>query len=940
MRSTVLKSLWVLPFLFVHLQLNARQPSATDSISRRYAQLPPTVPDIKNRQHSGLYLVKFRAYPGAAVLHQQGNIKALTRFHYILQLPVTDTTLLHQVVYMYTANDNWKSSERLLQQLEQRRDADSLVVQATLDTTRGRPSYCRIQRSTGRAFITALVKKQDWPRFIAQPAIRFADALRIARPEIVINTGDMTLNRIGFAQQQYPQLQGRNMVVSLKEDLFDTTDADLKDRYVPSGLASARTSAHATIMATLIAGAGNTAPAGRGVAVQARLSSSNFDSSLLPDDDAVYQQLGIRTQNHSYGTGIENYYGTEAAAYDQQTYTTDTLLHVFSSGNNGDEAPSDGTYSGIKGFANLSGTFKQAKNVLVAGGTDGANNIPVLSAKGPAYDGRVKPEIVAYGEDGTSGAAALTSGVVTLVQEAYINRHGQCPSAALTRTVLINSADDTGPPQVDRSSGFGALNAFKAIRTIQEQRYTNGAVADGGRRYFSITVPAGMQRLKVTLGWNDPPAAVNTPKALVNDLDLWVTDATGRRYDPWVLSVFPHADSLKAPARRGKDTLNNIEQVTVDNPAGEIRIYVNGSHIRNGTQPYFIAYEYTPARYFNWQSPAPGAMLGAGSTVPLRWETNRSGNGSLSYSLDSGATWQLLAPDQPLAAGLYNWQVPNAFTSALLRMETADTIYTSAPFFISRPPDIGTGFDCTDSALLHWPPQQEAGAYEVYALNGPYLQTYARTSDTFMVIPKRTVSATWFAVSAVHTAGWTGIKSYAMDYGSQGLQCYVQSLLADATDNGQVRLSLTLGSLYNLKTLWWERRGPGGYIPLQSVPVTNGNTYTYLDTEPGEGIIQYRVRLETTAGGTLYSDTVSVALAGRNNFVLFPNPASDNLRLLSRDPRPRKVRITDMNGRLTGVYNIVNTQENIPVAQLARGMYILTVYEEGRKVFARKFVKL
>jgi hypothetical protein len=37
--------------------------------------------------------------------------------------------------------------------------------------------------------------------------------------------------------------------------------------------------------------------------------------------------------------------------------------------------------------------------------------------KGPAFDGRIKPEMVAFGIDGSSGAAALVSGVAILLQQ-------------------------------------------------------------------------------------------------------------------------------------------------------------------------------------------------------------------------------------------------------------------------------------------------------------------------------------------------------------------------------------------------------------------------------------------------------------------------------------------------------------------------------------------
>ncbi|GAA0545338.1 S8 family peptidase [Chitinophaga japonensis] len=946
MQLIVARSLLALLFLFVSLQLPARQQPGKDTILQRYGILTDSGTTQPARHKSVFYLVKFRAYPGKNALQPYGLVKALTRHHYILQQAVTDTALLRKVAYTYAANSNWKSTPVLLRQLEQLRDADSITVQASLDTGLALPAWCRIYRQVSRSIAIMRVKKSDWADFIAQPALRFADALRRPGTETAISNNDLTLNRITAVHRQYPQLQGRNMVVSLKENLFDTTDADIQGRYMASGIAATSVDAHATIMATLVAGAANSAPEGQGAAMQAFLSSSDFnststDNKLLPDDAAAYQALGIRLQNHSYGTGIENYYGTESIAYDEQTATMDTLLHVFSSGNDGDQAPGNGIYSGMPGFANLSGTYKQAKNVLVAGATDGSNHVPATSSKGPAYDGRVKPELVAYGLDGTSNAAALTSGIATLVQDAYIQQYGRAPSTALLRTLLINSADDTGTPQVDYSSGFGAVNALRAVQTVQEERFRSGAVTTGSSQLFSLTVPAGVQQLKVSIGWNDPPAAADAPKALVNDLDLWVTDAAGNRYDPWILSAYPDADSLLAPAHRGRDTLNNTEQVTVDHPSGEIRIHVSGSNVPRGPQAYYIVYEYIPARYFNWDHPGPGSLLAAGSTVPLRWATSLDGNGNISYSLDSGVTWQSIVQDQPLADGSYNWAVPAVFSRAWLRMQTTDTAYISPSFFIAPTPEPRVGFDCTDSLLLYWTGLPGAGSYEVYALGEQYLERYTLTRDTFVVIHKQDLNATWLAVGAVHADGWTGQKSYSLDYRNQGLSCYVASLLADPVDDAQVRLTLSLGSLYNLQTIWWEKLAPTGFTVLQSSPVDGNLSYTIPDNAPHAGTNYYRVRLETADGRMLYSDTVSVAMIGAGNtFLLYPNPAGNTLQLLSSAPQIRQVQISDISGRLLKTYVVSNMQESIDVAPLTPGVYIVAVYEEGKRVFVRKIVKL
>lgn len=944
MRANVAKSLLALLFLFVHLQLDARQQPAKDTVLQRYGIVTDSGIVSNNRNKTGFYLVKFRVYPGQSVLQQHGSRKALSQLHYILQQPVTDTALLRNVVYTYAANSNWKSSTPLLQQLETLKDKDSITLQASTDPALAPPGWCRVRRQPSRSIAIVTVKKHDWAQFIAQASVLFADRLRQARTETIVNNNDMTLNRISTVQQLYPQLQGNQMTVSIKENLFDTSDADLQGRYRPSGISSNTVDAHATIMATLIAGGGNTGAEGKGAAPGALLSSSDFnststDNKLLPDDPANYQQLSIRLQNHSYGTGIENYYGTEAAAYDEQAQDLDTLLHVFSSGNDGNDTPTSGAYSGIAGLANLSGTYKHAKNVLVAGATNGMNGILTLSSKGPAYDGRVKPELVAYGVDGTSNASALTSGIATLVQDAYIQQLGRAPAATLLKTVLINSADDVGNLHVDYSSGYGAINALKAVRTITEDRFFGGSAANGSSQAFPISIPAGTGQVKVTLGWNDPAAAVDAPKALVNDLDLWLEDAGGNRYDPWILSSYPAGDSLRAAARRGRDTLNNTEQVTLDNPSGTIRIHVNGSTVSGASQAFFVAYEFTPSRYFNWEYPAPQSMLATNTSAPLRWSTSYTGTGTIQYSLDS-SNWQTIVQDLPLENGTINWTVPDVFSRAWLRIQTSNGTFTSASFFISKAPEPQVGFDCTDSVLLYWPSLPDAAGYEVYVLNGRYLSAYTRTTDTFVVIQKQNISGTWLAVSAVHAQGWAGVKSYSLDYQNQGVSCYVASLLADPVDDAAVRLTLSLGSLYNLRTIWWEALTATGFTTLQSTPIDGNTSYTITDNAPHPGLNLYRVRMETTDGRMILSDTVSAAIVGASNtFVMFPNPVTSTLQLLSKTALEREMRIFDISGRLVRAYLLTNMQESIDISDLTPGVYVVAIFEDGKRVFVQKVVK-
>src|ERR1700741_1007525 len=219
--------------------------------------------------------------------------------------------------------------------------------------------------------IGLLVVRSSWnyiDSLLPSKMIRFIDMPRKPKEELAVGLTDNSVNQINLAHRNYPAINGNNLVVSIKENRFDSSDIDFKGRFLSTSISSPQLTTHALIMASLIGGGGNTFYTGKGTAWGVKLSSSNF-ANLLPEPDAIYQQYQITVQNHSYGTGIENFYGADAAAYDASVMANQSLLHVFSAGNSGNQASNSGSYNGIAGLANLTGSFKMAKNVLTVGAT-------------------------------------------------------------------------------------------------------------------------------------------------------------------------------------------------------------------------------------------------------------------------------------------------------------------------------------------------------------------------------------------------------------------------------------------------------------------------------------------------------------------------------------------------------------------------------------------
>ena len=281
---------------------------------------------------------------------------------------------------------------------------------------------------------------------------------------------------------------------------------------------------------------------------------------------------------------------------------------------------------------------KAAKNVIVVGAIDSFNNAMTdYSSWGPTLDGRLKPDVVASGQHNgtmaagvsritlpfgqppgaanqqdyraaffpttqavygwfaqTSSAAAIVSGGVALMMDAWRRsfpaRAGPLPSTV--RALLVHNARDIDDittwynPGPDYASGYGLVQINDTIRSLERGDASESSVPHQGEARFSFDVPAGAARVKITLAWDDPPAVDGANPALVNDLDLVVTDPGGIRWYPWTLD--PANPSANAVQDR-EDHLNNLEQVLVNAPAaGTWAVAVRGTSVAQGPQAFSI----------------------------------------------------------------------------------------------------------------------------------------------------------------------------------------------------------------------------------------------------------------------------------------------------------------------------------------------------------------
>jgi hypothetical protein len=777
---------------------------------------------------------------------------------------------------------------------------------------------------------------------LPHPSVVFADQPRQPREEQAISSLDPTANQLNTAHFQYPAINGEGLVVSVKENKPDTTDIDFRGRFLSTPLSSPAITAHAGVMTTMIAGGGNTDYTGKGAAWGATFSSSDF-TSLLPDANSAYQQYHISVQNHSYGTGIENYYGADAAAYDASAMDNPTLLHVFSAGNAGNQVSASGAYTGIPGYANITGSFKMGKNLLTVGATNGSYVIEALSSRGPAYDGRLKPELAAFGEDGSSGAAAIVSGIALLVQQAYQEQNTVLPPAYLVKAILLNTADDIDTPGIDVRSGYGSVNSVKALQTVQENRFNTNNLVQNQMREIPLTVPAGIRQLKVTVCWYDPPATPNAAKALVNDLDLeLVNNTTGEHWLPWVLNTAAHIDSLQQLPVRKRDSLNNNEQVTLDNPLpGAYTIRIKGYRINAGIQSYALTWQADTLDHFRWYYPTRADNVFSGQRNTFRWAStfNKDVPGLIEYTTD-GAHWQIITSEADAAKGFYYWQTPDTFTTARLRFTTGNHVMLSDTFTISTRLKATTGFNCPDSFLLTWNRPKGVNRFAVYTLGNQYLSPLLTTADTNLVLSKQGHATQHYTVAPLLANNFEGTIAFTFNYTTQGVECFIRNFLADLQDNTKANLQIELGTLYSIQTITVEKRGSAGYSPLQSITPVTSLQYILTDNTLTRGANIYRLKMIRSDGSVIYSQPETVFYFGKDNYIIYPNPVNNTglLQVLSATPGNSHFTLYNSSGLLVLQKPLPDLQETIPLAGLRSGLYFYVIRKEGKKEQVGKVV--
>ena len=385
-------------------------------------------------------------------------------------------------------------------------------------------------------------------------------------------------------------------------------------------------SGHGTHVTGTLLGDGSGESEAMGIAPAATLHMyqlENNQQGVIARIGSIYDLMqdaydnGARFQSTSWvSENAGGQYNGDSQSVDKFLWNNRDFIAIYSAGNNG------------SGGVNTVAAPSTAKNVISVGASTDAIQASVasFSGQGPTFDGRIKPDLVAPGEnicssraqeatssqgtdctdafhsDGTtplhtslSGASQATpvvSGAAVLTRQYLREELGiSSPGSDLVRAILVHGAEDLGSKDVPNSlEGWGRLDLENSLYPVHSNTqldtwYDQSQTLDPGRMFIYAYELDSSKGLEVTLAWNDEDvssSSLQTSPKLLNDLDLVVIAPDGTTY---LGNDFANGVSTIGGLA---DDLNNLERIrinpTVSSSTGVWQIQV---HHRGGTSQEF-----------------------------------------------------------------------------------------------------------------------------------------------------------------------------------------------------------------------------------------------------------------------------------------------------------------------------------------------------------------
>lgn len=651
-----------------------------------------------------------------------------------------------------------------------------------------------------RPIMEVLIHPDDLEPVARLPFVKFLE--RIPPPGQPEDDLGRSLHRSNVMDSEYAggrKYTGEGVNVLVRDDGIVGPHIDFKGRLENLAAGDGGIN-HADGVAGVMGGAGNLNPVNRATAPGVHLYVINYVNNFLDTTLGLHIFKDVKITNSSYSDGCNDGYTAATQTVDDQLFNYPTLMHVFSAGNSNG---ADCGYGAGGQWGNITGGHKQAKNSIATGNLNSDGTLVNSSSRGPAHDGRIKPDICANGQNyvapspnnnyepfgGTSGAAPGIAGTMATLYQAYRTLNsGQDPDAALIKACLLNTANELGNKGPDYKYGWGHVNARRAVELLENENYYTDLIDQGESKIEELIIPENLIELRVMVYWNDPASSVLTTKALINNLDLRLISEGGSIALPLVLDPAPDPATLDAPAVPGTDNLNNVEQVRLENPqAGTYQIEILGTEVPEGPQSFYVVYELVTDE-ITVTYPIGGEGFKPFTQERIHWDAfGDQGSFDISFTTDDGNTWTSLATlngDQRM----YNWNVPNNVSGQARVRVSRDSVSdeSEANFSIMAPPqNVNIVQVCPDYLRMAWTTSPGANKYDIFRLGDRYMDSIATSNLLIYDLPDPfpIKEEMWLAVRARGNNGLRSRRTVAIPYEGGLLNC------AQANDLSSAKLS-------------------------------------------------------------------------------------------------------------------------------------------------------